>query len=129
MTRPDDTLITISARRIGSGFAVSGPEIDHGDTTEIVIDPARCVRVDPLPAVLPAGWGARISATVTCSCGDQDAGVPVRDVRLCWTGPCSDGEWNARELLPCGCGNIVPQQIGGPDHVADVVVLDPGEPT
>ena len=82
------------------------------------------VHVEPAPVDLPTGWGARINATVTCGCGDPESGVPIPDVHLVATGW---GEWRARDPLPCGCICVVPQQVQGPSHVTDVVILDPGE--
>ena len=87
------------------------------------------VRVEPVPVPLPTGWGARIMATVTCSCGDPGSGVPVPGVLLVGVEQGRGGPvFHARDGLPCGCSTVIPLESTGLDALDDVEILDAGEP-
>jgi hypothetical protein len=127
--QPGDRVHIMLPAAVGHGGAyyVVNSEVPMvGDPWGVTFGGPGVVRVEPAPVTLPTGWAARIRATVTCGCGDPGSGEPIPDVLLV---NLRGGRWRVDGELPCGCEHVIPQQDGGEDHLDDVVVLDPGEPT
>lgn len=119
----DKVLVTFPATCAPDGYYVEDRHVRHEVDPWGVLFPAQAVvRVEPAPAGLPTGWGARIRGTVT------RGGRPVPSVRLALV-PFSEADPEPWCIHPDDVERMPDDDRWvGSDEMSDVVVLDPGDP-